>query len=361
MSVTYTVTEYTAPLVVVCIGGLALILTLGIMGMFTLGRRYKNLTGIWICFVATVCSIALLVGWVFPDLDKVGDLLIPGEYVVATTAGRIEAVEDSGMRVGHFRDGKLCRGIIVRINGDSFYGISDGLLQEGMYIELQYARYDSNAILSWQEVTPEWVAQVLAEEPSPEDVQPEEKKETVVSPEAKCIGNWLLRIGFLGLVACVALSELLHYRIVAKRLIMCGSVKEEVRANPKALGLILIPFGCMLLIMLGLIVSTGNQGVVLILLMGVGLICGFMATDAATSLKLDGGMLTVRRLGKERTYAMEDVRGIYWRRVRGIIGKSMVLVMSDGKIYWFSMDTFDGVEDVFRRISLRLEKSREEA
>lgn len=360
MQASYTVMEYMGPAVCAGVGGLLLFLILGICIPRILIVRMKKVSAGWAVFLVLMCGLVLLGNRIVPAFNRLGDLLIPGEYVVRTTGGQIEAVTAQKANIGHFRDGTLLSGEEVCVDGEIYYVISEGLLTEGMYIEFQYAHFESNVILNWTEVSPERAAQVREEMRLEEPELPEETPEPEVSSRAKRIGAWLIRIGVFGFAAIAVLSGFFERKIVARIQMQDAAVKDGIRPNPFALMPFLLVFLCFVLIAVGTVINNGNYGFVLVFAIGGGCMILFAGGELSTSLKWDGSTFAIRRWGKESTCLLSDVHAIFWRRSRGMIGKSMVLVLKNGKSYWFSMDAFSGVENTFRYISACLEKACKE-
>ena len=115
----------------------------------------------------------------------------------------------------------------------------------------------------------------------------------------------------------------------------------------------LVPIICIIVLLIGEILQTNQPFWAIFLLVPAGMLV-LMVADATTVLKLDGSTFTIRRWGREKTYRIEDVRGVLWRKHRGLLRHSMVLVLHDGKSYWFDMDVFCGVQSVYDYISQRI-------
>lgn len=213
-------------------------------------------------------------------------------------------------------------------------------------------------ILGWQEVTPEEAAQIRAESVAAQNQKPAEKTETTISPQLEALGVWLLRIGFVGLVAIASLQTMFFEKLVARRFHQVSSMQGEIRFNRLAFLERIAPAVCMSMLNIGFAIQIGQWFVTILLIVPMGMLA-LSAADATTWLKLDGATFTVARLGRQKTYRMEDVRAVFWRNHRGLIGRSMVLVLHDGKSYWFDMDNFCGVEYAYKYISRYLDADGE--
>ena len=142
-------------------------------------------------------------------------------------------------------------------------------------------------------------------------------------------------------------------KLIERRLQQSASLQGEIRANKSALLEKLIPIICVVVLVIGEILQSNQPFMGIFMLVPAGMLV-LMVADATTVLKLDGSTFTIRRWGREKTYRIEDVRGVLWRKHRGLLGHSMVLVLHDGKSYWFDMDVFCGVQSVYDYISQRI-------
>lgn len=357
MSRSYTAMEYLGLPLAIVLSGLVLILVVGIWLIPKAARKFKNPAWAFSLLLLPICAYIGLASLVFPCFAQLGDLLIPNEYVLRTSAGRIEMVvqEDAFY---HIHDGKIQKGEEISVEGVSYYVLSEGILEEGLTISFTYAQFETNVILGWQEVTPEEAAQIRAESVAAQNQKPAEKTETTISPQLEALGVWLLRIGFVGLVAIASLQTMFYEKLVARRFHQVSSMQGEIRFNRLAFLERIAPAVCMSMLNIGFAIQIGQWFVTILLLVPMGMLA-LSAADATTWLKLDGATFTVARLGRQKTYRMEDVRAVLWRNHRGLIGRSMVLVLHDGKSYWFDMDNFCGVEYAYKYISRYLDADGE--
>jgi len=361
MCASYTAMEYVGPAVAVGLGGIVLILSLSFLIIRIFGPKFKNPLMAFSLLVFPLASLVLLINSILPTFQYVGDLLISSEYVLCTTAGQIDSVRKADVDLYHYRNGRFCAGEEIVVDGISYYVISEGLLSKGMYVELQYAQYENNAILFWQEVAPERAEQIRQESLLTDKPTAVEKQEPEPSPEARRIGTWLYRIGLFGFLATVGLCTAFRQKLLTAVLRQDACFKGEIRFRKAALLQWLIPVLFICMIVLGLAVGNGGYDLLVILVIGVGGMAAIMGADAATGLTLDGTAFTIRRLWRTNTYQLSDIRAVFWRDNRGMIGRTMVLSLNNGKMYWFSMDSFSGVEYVYAYMSRYLESNREEA
>jgi hypothetical protein len=358
MSNSYTALQYLGPVLAVFLGGFAIALLFGILLIPKLTRKFRNPLWSFSLFLIPLCMLIVILRITLPTINRLGDLLIPGEYEIKTTAGEIESVTKHQGHLYHFRNGKLHSGEEISVDGVSYYVLSEGILEEGLTISVTYAQFESNVILSWQEVTSEEAAQIRAESAAAQSQKPTEKTEPTISPQQEMLGVWLLRIGFVGMAAIVALEHLFYEKLVARRFRQISSLQGEIRINRAAVFERIAPALCMSVLCVGFAVKSGQWFVTVLLFVPMGMFA-LKVVDATTHLKLDGDKITIRRWGRERTYRLEDVQGVFWRGDRGLIGKTMVLVLHDGKSYWFSMDDFCGVEYAYNYISRYLEATQQ--
>ena len=355
MGASYTAMEYVGPAVAVGLGGIVLILSLSFLIIRIFGPKFKNPFMVFSLLVFPLASLVLLINSILPTFQHVGDLLISSEYVLCTTAGQIDSVRKADVDLYHYRNGRFCAGEEIVVDGISYYVISEGVLSEGMCVELQYAKYANNAILSWQEVTSERAEQIRQESLLTDKETKVEKQEPEPSPEARRIGTWLYRIGLFGFLATVGLCTAFRQKLLT------AVLRQDARFRKAALLQWLIPVLFLCMIVLGLAVGNGEYDLLVILAIGVGGMAAIMGADAATGLTLDGTAFTIRRLWRTNTYQLSDIRAVFWRDNRGTIGRTMVLSLNNGKMHWFSMDSFSGVEYVYAYMSRYLESNREEA
>ena len=352
MSRSYTVMEYMGLPLAAALGGLVLILVVGIWLIPKAARRFRNPLWAFSLLLLPICAYIALVGMVLPYFAQMGDLLIPSEYVLRTSAGTIETVIEED-EFCHIHDGKIRNGEKISVAGISYYVLFEEILEEGLTISFTYAQFENNVILNWKEVTPEEAAQIRAESVVAESQNPEDKNELISSPELENLGFWLFRIGFIGLAAVALLGGWISPKLLERRLQQSASLQGEIRANKSALLEKLVPIICITVLLIGEILQTNQPFWAIFLLVPAGMLV-LMAADATTVLKLDGNTFTISRWGREKTYRMEDVRGVLWRKYRGLLGHSMVLILHDGKSYWFNMDDFCGVQSVYDHISQRI-------
>lgn len=348
--------DYLGVPVVIMLCGLLLAPSLAIFLIVKLVRKNRKANIGYLPVIVMIPVLILLVLWGGPVLTQVGDLMLPGESVIRTTAGEIDSIEPGPKGSWHYLDGKFVTGQMLSIEDQRYYVISENQLEEGMVISLTYSHSENgNVILSWQKTTVEEAARIRAESAA---FQPElsEKKQREVTTGQRQLGLWLSRIGMTGAFVFVGLTVLFREKIIFKILINDAQVRGGIRFSFPNILPVLLPMGCILLLWIGSGISSGESHAWFMTLLAVCLLAGIIGTECSTSLILDGQVIIIRRYRKERQYHLSDVRTVFWRKHRGFIGKSMVLVMHDGTSYWFNMDTFVGVQNMYHILSAETEE-----
>ena len=359
MSASYTVMEYLGIPLAAGLGGLAIILTVSIWLPLKLKHKFTSYLLPILLFLLPIFACIALCIWLFPVFDTVGNILVSSEYTARTTAGRIETVTDSDLGTFHFHNGALRAGEEIVIDGASYYVISEGKLTEGMHIAVEYAQFENNVILSWREVSEEEAQKIHAENPYIEFEMHDEKPQPTVSEKDMRIGSRLEQIGFVGFVAYVVLTNAFSQKIKTFFANRATAQGGEIKPYTAWLLFKLIPLAFMSLIVIGVVFLTGHSYVFLFLAIGGGGILVFTHINLFTRLRLDGNTFTICRFGREKTYRLEDIRAVYFRRGRGMIEQTMVLVLNEGKSYWFDKDSFAGVDGVYEYIREYLDKTQQ--
>ena len=354
MQATYTVADYFAPFLICTIGS---ILIVGVLCVLIGRKAVKKFQQVWIAFIPVIMVgvfIFAVVGpYAFPILEQTGDLLVPSEYEIKTTAGQIEGITPAENVPIYYIDGKICGATYLSINDAQYYVISEGLLTEGMLVEIQYAAFENNVILSCKEVTADRVTQVQKENLY---VQPLEDIPTEYepTPEMEALASTLIIVGFIG-VACVSIlfsaaKQKIKSYLLKQDLLVYG----KIIPNRKAICFFCLPFIFFALIIMGRWIENHDISILVMLLMGGGAFILIKITQP-TSLELDGNTLYLRSPGKERQYQTEDVYSVSFKSCRGFIGKSLVIIFNDRKSCWFDMDQYCGVQNVYNELTKHME------
>lgn len=182
--------------------------------------------------------------------------------------------------------------------------------------------------------------------------------EPTVTTEQAALGAWMTRIGMIAFLVMLVITRLMDRKL--KTLLLTRDAAHHGGIVPNRLMLLwtLLPLCAMCLIVMGVVVSSGDMGAALILLLGGGVMAGFLLKDQFTRLTLDGGTLTLRRFGREWQYQIADICDIRWRSCRGVTGTALVIIFSDGKSFWFPMDSFRGVQNTYNKLTKRLQKEK---
>lgn len=355
MGATYTIADYMGPFLVCTLGSM---LVMGVLCVF-LGRKLtKKLQQGWVAFV-------LLIGYVFffyllslfavPVLEQTGDLLIPSEYEMKTTAGEIDSVTPAEHVPLYYINGEIRGADHIVIGETSYYVISDGLLTEGMLVELQYAQFENNVVLSWQEASADRVAIVLQEQLNATTIVKTEVPPKEISQEIQKISYILFILGFVGFLALVVATNLFHHRIINYLFAKDGAVYGQIIPNRIATVFTIIPLVFLSMIIVGLSIGHGEYHGLLVLMIGGGVVVTIMLVEQFTYLKIDGQCILINKLWKEKQYCTADVCSVIWKSYRGMIGKQLVITFNDGKSYWFNMDHYMGVQNTYTELKKYLD------
>lgn len=324
-----------------------------------LGRKLAvRFQRFWLGYVPLVgfaFYLFFLGGYVLPILEQTGDLLITSEYDVKTTAGEIDSIIPVEHAPLYYINGEIRGADYIVIDEASYYVISDGLLAEGMLVELQYAQFENNVVLSWQEVSADRVAVVDKEQTDVNSIEKTEMPQEEVPQEIQRIARVLVQVGFFGFIALLAVTNLVHQRIVNYLFAKDAAVHGQIIPNRVAAVFTAIPLVFISMVIVGMSMENGEYHGLLILIMGGGLMIGFMLMEQFTYLKIDGQYILINKLGKMKQHSMTDIRCVTWKSCRGIIGKQLVVIFNDGKSYWFNMDHYMGVQNVFNELKKHLD------
>ena len=351
MGNSYFVSDYMAPIISCTIGSMVLLGAVCIWLGRKLIKKYSRTKIAFVPILGYIVFLIILVTQVIPVFEQTGDLLVPSEYEIRTTAGTIDSIVPAEHMPLYIVNGKICGADHIVIDAVSYYTISDSSLSQGILVEVQYAHSESNVILQWQEVTQERAAQVL-EEASAADLKPkEEAPPKVVSQRTQQICLVIYRLSLLGFVVYVAVTALCHQKIAQRLLAKDIRVSGQIIPNRAILLFYAPPLIFLVLIRLCLCIGSGEYNPLFILsLVGGGLLV-FTVMTQLSYLKMDGSYLYVRQFGKEQQYRTADIFSVYWHRCRGFIPKEMVIRFCDGKTYHFSSNTYLGVENTFRALT----------
>lgn len=354
MQAAYTVADYFVPFFVCTIGSALLV---GVLCVLIGRKAVKKFQKVWLPVIPLI-GFGIFLFWLFgiyafPILEQTGDLLVPSEYEIKTTAGQIEGITPAENVPIYYIDGKVCGATYISINDAQYYVISEGLLTEGMLVEVQYAAFENNVILSCKEVTADRVTQVQTENLH---VQPPEDIPTqyAPTPEMEALASTLISTGVIG-VACISiLFSIINQRIKSYLLKQDLMVHGKIIPNRKAICFFCLPFVFFAMIIMGLWIQNGDISIFVMLLIGGGVFV-LITIKMPTSLELDGNTLYLRSLGKERQYQIQDIYSVSFKSCRGFTGKQLVIIFNDRKSCWFDMDRYCGVQNVYNELTKRME------
>lgn len=354
MGAAYTIADYMGLFLVYTLGS---VLVAGVFCVFLIRKLAKKRKQFWLIFtplVGYIVFLYLLSLHAVPVLEQTGDLLVPSEYEMKTTAGEIDRVISAEHVPLYYANGEICGADYVVIGDASYYVISDGLLAEGQLIELQYAQFENNVILSWQEASADRVATVLAEQQHTPQVEMETPQKDIPQ-ETQTIAQVLRVAGFVGFLAWVAVTNLLVHKITNHLFAKDSAFHGGIVPNRIAIAFTLIPLMLFSVIIVGISMGSGEYHILLILAIGGGAMAALMLADQFTELKIDGQSIWINRLWKKKRYCTEQIHSVAWKSCRGMIGKQLLIVFDDGKSYWFDMDHYMGVQNTYNELKKYLD------
>lgn len=347
------------------------------------GRSAKRRNALLIGIVMlSVVFVVLLVKLFAPVFNHVGDLLLPGGYEVRKTAGTVEYVMSEDHASLYFYDGRFYGGASFYIDGQYYYGLSDGSLQKDMLIELEYAHSaHGDVVLRWQEVTLARAEQVLIEQDQQEaeriteqikerSEQPAKPAPIVISNELETAVIWIQRICIAGFIGMVMLSSRLNQIKRPEH----WNVRRDGRIKYNwVIGLFkFVEFGFMHIVLLCAIIRGMKYGRLSGTVPIVALILAHLAVflyDKTLHMEIDGQIVTISRFGRENQYRVSDILLLKWELARKrpqFLSEyqfpfddwerlmdtqySLVVVCNDGKRYRFPVDTHLGVRSAYMQL-----------
>ena len=215
MSAVYSTSDYLGFFLACLIASILVLFTLYLVIIF----RFRKTRIVIPAFLLFIIFIVGIFSCSIPIITQLGDLLIPGEYELRNTGGVIQSIKPAEHAPPHWVNGRLCDAVSVEVGGQEFYVISEGKLSPGMTVEIQYAAFENNVILSWKEASPERIEQVLQEQAF-QDAQPKPEPPTVeVSPTQKnwelCLSAWAFWDFYSTLLYAISLKASVPLRVYA--------------------------------------------------------------------------------------------------------------------------------------------------
>ena len=110
MGASYTVMEYAAPALVIGLGGILIILVLNIVWGGYAAKKRQSKSAVVAVFTVSLVLLLLILNWLVPVANQFGDLLVPDQYTVKKTAGKIRSVSAGRVNVLHFSSGEFRKG-----------------------------------------------------------------------------------------------------------------------------------------------------------------------------------------------------------------------------------------------------------
>lgn len=350
MGATYTVSNYLLFFLVYTIGCVLLMLLLTIWFGRKLLKKHRHQGLAYIPLLGLFLLLLLMGSYAVPILNQIGDLLIPSEYVIKTTAGQIDNITPAKQAPPHYVDNEFRSADYLHINGKQFYTISDDSLVKGMYVEVQYAAFENNVIFTWQSVSQERAEKVQEANTITESV-PTEMPKTEVPDGIKKLARWFYYIGFAGMLGIISLNHIADYKITSYLLKKDSAIYNKIIPHPSAIFLACAPFIFLALIAIGLSLENAASHLLFVFLPFIGVLLTFMLSKLFTRMTINSQFLTLSKFGRETTYLMADINTVYFQSCRGYIGKQLVIVFKDGKSYWFDMDHYLGVQNAYNTLT----------
>ena len=354
MAATYSVSNYMTFFFVCTIGSTLLMLLLTIWSGRKLAKKHRRQ---WLASTPLLCFglFLLLIGsHAVPILNQTGDLLIPSEYAIKTIAGPIDDITPAEHAPLHYVNNEFRSADYLYIDGTQFYTISDPSLVKGMYVEVRYAAFENNVILSWQSVSQEYSEQVQKESAATDSTTepvPSEKPKEEVPKSVEKIVQLFYYVGFAGLLGIITLNQIANQKIASYLLKKDSAVYNKIVPHAAAIFWACAPFPFFALIAIGISLGNAAAYLLIVILPGIGVLLFFLLSKLFTRMMIDSQFLIISKFGRETTYLIADINAIYFRSCRGYIGKQLVIVFKDGKSYWFDMDHYLGVQNAYNALT----------
>ena len=166
----------------------------------------------------------------------------------------------------------------------------------------------------------------------------------------------IFKVGFIGYICIALLFQLAEQKIKIYLLKLDSKVFGKIVPSRKARLLLSLPFIFFVMIVTGVLIGIRDSSLWVELTIGIVAFIIFILMQRPFFLKLDGNFLHVQHLGKERTYQISDILSISFQPCLGFIPKSLVIVFNDRKSYWFDMDKYCGVQNVYNELIKQIEQ-----
>lgn len=161
----------------------------------------------------------------------------------------------------------------------------------------------------------------------------------------------LYYIGIVGFAAYVLISHVANNRIasyifardleVYGKIVPCG-----IFWRPEVLGLALLA-----LVVTGLAIERSEYIFIIFLVIVYVFLGVLMFKDSRKRLELDDDHIIIAEFRKEKQYLRSEICTIEWKNCRGITGRQLVIVFSDGSAYLFNMDHYRGVQNTYNELT----------
>ena len=173
--------------------------------------------------------------------------------------------------------------------------------------------------------------------------------------KAQTFAYILFRIGFVGYLCSALLFQLGEQKITTYLLKQDSKAFGQIIPNRMSRLLFsLLPFIFFVMIVAGALIGLCVSSLWIILTIGIGVLIIYFLTHVPAVLTLGGNFLQIQRFGKTRTYQISDILSVSFQSSRGFIKKSLVIVFYDKKSYWFDMDQYCGIQNVYNELIAQL-------
>lgn len=352
MSAEYTVSNYMGIVLFCSVVILILAFTLWPMIGYRMMKRFQKAWVFGVLLAGIILTFLPVFLFGMPVFEQTGDLLFPQEYTLRKAAGVVERISPVDHPQPCQIDGKVYWLNSAYIEGKTYLTVGDGKLQPGMLVQLEYAAFENNVILSWEETTQQQ-AELVRQEQLKADLQPPPVEPVVEIPQERlALGRILGLLAFGGFVGYVALGEMFRQKIVIFLFRKDARVFRKIVPNIAGIILSMLPFVFFLFLLLSIFLQNADfPGFFLIF---VAALIGLLLANGFTSLTLDGQYVIIRRLGRQYEYEVSQLNIIMWQNCRGFIGKKLTIRFDDGKFFEFDMDLCSGVQNTYNELTVRM-------
>lgn len=159
---------------------------------------------------------------------------------------------------------------------------------------------------------------------------------------------------YIGIFGCAAYVLIFH---AAKHRIAAYVFDQDLKVHNKIIPcytswlMDVLGFGSLALIPTGIAIGRQEYAMIIFVAIVYALFGMLMVNDSCTYLDLVDDYISVKVFRKKDLYLRSDIRTIEWKNGRGITGKQLVIVFSDGKSYFFNIDHYRGVQNTYNELT----------